>query len=170
MPLKITKEDYQRLSEIVTAYDTDERWYQYCRDALSFQRYAFDCLYKGGGTSFVVYNLYKYIDDDHILSALKRILKHRYTQANEILEWGSEFIPKDQWIDPTKEYTCGGHRVIGLHIKLHNSCAEEVTYPVKGSVVLREKPIKLDYRIWSLDGRADVCWGKGDNLVLADCT
>lgn len=68
-------------------------------------------------------------------------------------------------IDVTKRYTCGGKRVINLQIVTHNSCGERVTYPVKGSVVVREKPLKLDYRIWSLDGEADVVWHKGENLV-----
>lgn len=68
-------------------------------------------------------------------------------------------------VDITKKYTCGGKRVVGLQIVTHNSCGQQVTYPVKGSVVVREKPLKMEYRIWSLDGVADVVWGKGDNLV-----
>jgi hypothetical protein len=82
--------------------------------------------------------------------------------------WGTDIIPKDKWIDPSKEYTCSGKRVIGLKIELYVNYGgedHEVTYPVKGSVVVKEKPLKLDYRIWSLDGRADVTWGKGENLV-----
>lgn len=78
--------------------------------------------------------------------------------------WGTEVTPKDKHIDPAKKYTCGGKPVIGLEIVLHNSQGIEVTYPVKGSVVIKEKPLKLEYRIWSLDGRADVVWGKGENL------
>ena len=68
-------------------------------------------------------------------------------------------------IDITKKYTCGGKRVVALQIVTHNACGQKVTYPVKGSVVVREKPLKLEYRIWSIDGIADVVWGKGDNLV-----
>lgn len=70
-----------------------------------------------------------------------------------------------QEIDPNKEYTCGGRRVIGLCIVRQNELGNEVTYPVKGSVVVREKPLKLAYRIWSIHGEADVVWGKGDNLI-----
>jgi len=68
-------------------------------------------------------------------------------------------------IDVTKKYTCNGKPVIGLQIVTHNSAGREVTYPVKGSVLVREKPRKLEYRIWSIDGIADVVWGKGHNLV-----
>lgn len=67
-------------------------------------------------------------------------------------------------IDVTKNHTCGGKRVVGLQLVTHNSCGQPVTYPVKGSVVIREKPLKLEYRIWSIDGIADVVWGKGNNL------
>ena len=68
-------------------------------------------------------------------------------------------------IDPTKKYTCGGKRVVGLVIVRFNDCGNEVTYPVKGTVILREKPLKTEYRTWSIDGEADVVWHKGDNLV-----
>lgn len=80
--------------------------------------------------------------------------------------WGTTMVPKEQWIDPTRQYTCGGKRVIGLQITLHNSIGEEVTYPVSGSIVLKEKPWKTTYTGWSLDGRADVTWCKGDDLKL----
>jgi len=91
-----------------------------------------------------------------------KIVRHEMCKS-----WGSDVIPKDQWIDPTKKYTCGGHRVINLHIKLQNSSGQEVTYPVKGTVVLREKPWKTEYRIWSLNGKSDIVFGKGDDLVEA---
>jgi hypothetical protein len=72
-------------------------------------------------------------------------------------------------IDLSKKYTCGGKRVIGLKIELNVTFADgtehPVTYPVKGSVVVREKPLRLAYRIWSIEGKADVVWGKGHNLV-----
>ena len=63
-------------------------------------------------------------------------------------------------IDPTKKYTCGGCRVENISIN-HNP----VTYPVRGTIVLREKPRKTTYAIWSPDGIADVVWGKGHNLI-----
>jgi len=68
-------------------------------------------------------------------------------------------------IDLTKTYTCGGKRVLGLQIVRYNSAGNEVTYPVKGSVVICEKPFKTEYRIWSIDGIADVVWVKGSNLI-----
>jgi len=72
-------------------------------------------------------------------------------------------------IDLSKKYTCGGKRVINLKIELNVTYADgtehPVTYPVKGSVVVREKPFRCEYRIWSIDGKADVVWGKGNNLI-----
>ncbi|MCK5307115.1 MAG: hypothetical protein KAJ73_00755 [Zetaproteobacteria bacterium] len=77
--------------------------------------------------------------------------------------WGSEVIPKDQWIDPAKEYTSRGCRVVGLEIVLHNSNGKEVTYPVKGTIIIREKPLKTEYAIWALDGRNNVAFGPNGN-------
>lgn len=71
-------------------------------------------------------------------------------------------------IDVNKKYKCGGKTVIGLKIVERNMCGNLVTYPVKGSVVTCEKPFKTELRIWSIDGIADVVWGKGKNLELVE--
>jgi len=83
-------------------------------------------------------------------------------------KWGSEIIPKENWIDVSgdTEYTCGNKRVIGLQMVLHNSCGNEVTYPVKGEVIIREKPWKTEYRIWSLDGKSDIVFGDDNSKDL----
>ena len=74
-------------------------------------------------------------------------------------------------IDPTKEYrTKSGKRVISINIVTHNSCGGKVTYPVKGCIVVREKPWKTDYCIWSADGRYDVVWGNHSELDLVEVT
>ena len=93
--------------------------------------------------------------------------KAEYELANptpDLRNWGTTKFPKENWIDPKKNYLCGGYRVINISIKLHNDAGSEVTYPVKGTIVLREHPFKTKYAIWSLDGRADVVFGKGNNL------
>ncbi len=83
--------------------------------------------------------------------------------------WGTTNIPKKKWIDVTKTYkTRDGKTVENLQIVLHNSCGNEVTYPIKGTVVLKEKPIrKTEYRIWSLDGKKNIVFTdwKYDDLV-----
>jgi|GEM_PF-4045249 len=76
----------------------------------------------------------------------------------KIKPWGTSVIPKGEWIDPKKQYTCDGCRVIGLRIELYNSFGREVTYPVKGTVVLKEKPYKTKYCVWALDGAHNVVW------------
>ena len=75
-----------------------------------------------------------------------------------------------QRITMGRKYTCGGEEVVLHAITLHNSAGHPVTYPVKGSVVMRKgrKRPKLDYRISSIYGEADVVWGTGDNLVPAE--
>jgi hypothetical protein len=73
-------------------------------------------------------------------------------------------------IDFTKEYkTKSGKRVIGLYNIPYNSAGEKVTYPIKGSIVLSEKPFRTKYQIWSEDGKVDVVFGKNssEDLVLA---
>ncbi len=83
--------------------------------------------------------------------------------------WGSNVIPRDQWIDPNKTYqTRSGKEVIGLQIVMENSCGKEVTYPVKGSIAIKEKPLRLEYSTWSLDGRCDVVWGNNQELDLVE--
>jgi len=68
--------------------------------------------------------------------------------------WGTDVIPPENRIDLSKAYkTRDGKRVINLVIKLHNDAGHEVTFPVKGSIVVREKPFKSVYAIWTLDGR-----------------
>lgn len=83
-----------------------------------------------------------------------------YTKIDREIEKRKKESAKKPDIDINKEYTCNGKRVIGLQIVLKNSCGDMVTYPVKGSVVLREKPLKMGYSIWSIKGEKDVVWPK----------
>ena len=60
-----------------------------------------------------------------------------------------------------------GQRVVNLSYVPHNSIGGKVTYPIKGSIVRKEKPFKVEYAIWSEDGKQDVVWGNNtqDDLV-----
>ena len=83
--------------------------------------------------------------------------------------WGTDVIPKELWIDPTKSYTCGGNPVRDLRIVLHNGNGDEVTYPVKGTIRFVGFSRKKKNAIWSLDGRANVVWDDPyNNLVLVE--
>lgn len=85
--------------------------------------------------------------------------------------WGTDVIPKENWIDPEKTYkTRSGKEVIGLQIVLKNSCDKEVTYPVKGTIILKKKPLRTTYQIWSLDGKIDVVWDKENDFDLIEVT
>ncbi len=85
------------------------------------------------------------------------------TQVN----WGQAVILREDWIDPAKEYqTKSGFRVIDLSIQLENSNGSEVTFPVKGSIVTKEKPLQVTYHIWTLDGRSSVMAASQKDLVL----
>lgn len=72
-------------------------------------------------------------------------------------------------IDTMKKYkTRSGKKVINLAIIEKNGNSQAVTYPVKGSIVVREKPLKLAYAIWSSEGISDVIWGKHSDLDLVE--
>jgi len=67
-------------------------------------------------------------------------------------------------IDITKPITTrNGKRIVGLTRVPMNSNGELVTYPLKGSIVIREKPRKYEYCIWSDNGEYDVVWGNNKN-------
>ena len=93
--------------------------------------------------------------------------KIKLTPSPEGVGWGTTNTPKEQWIDVNKTYkTRDGKRVEGLHIVLHNCCGHEVTYPVKGSIILKEKPRKTEFAIWSLDGKKNIVFTDGKNHDL----
>lgn len=73
------------------------------------------------------------------------------------VNWGTTNIPPEEWIDVDRPYrTRDGKMVINLNRVLHNSTGNEVTFPVKGTVVVREKPLRTEFHVWTLDGRADL--------------
>ena len=62
-------------------------------------------------------------------------------------------------IDITKKWmTREGKIVVNLNYTPLNSCGNKVTYPIKGTIILRDKPLKTTYAIWSEDGISDVVW------------
>jgi hypothetical protein len=72
-------------------------------------------------------------------------------------------------IDITKTYkTVSGKRVINLSYVPFNSNGDKATYPIKGTIIVREKPLKKKYYIWSEDGIGDVVLNSelNNNLVL----
>ena len=77
-------------------------------------------------------------------------------KAPEGVGWGTTNTPKSKRIDPNKAYRTRRHQlIIGLEIQLANSNGNEVTFPVKGSVVMG-KGKKPMYTIWTLDGKHDL--------------
>lgn len=68
-------------------------------------------------------------------------------------------------IDPNKKYTCNGNPVENIRIVLHNSNGDEVTYPVKGSIVHTSKSGRksYEYAIWSLDGKSNIVFPNPEN-------
>jgi len=54
--------------------------------------------------------------------------------------------------------TKSGKRVINLQYVPLNGIGNEVTFPIKGTIVLREKPFKTTYNVWTKDGLNDPVW------------
>ena len=72
--------------------------------------------------------------------------------------WGKDVIPKEFWIDVSKKYvTRSGLNIENIQIIMENSNGNEVTFPVKGTLVTKRdgKKDKRSYEIWTLDGRKD---------------
>lgn len=72
--MKITREHLEVMTKAIAPLDTEERRNAYREQKLSDTRYRFDLLYRSGLTLFVCDTLYKYVDDTHIATALKRIV------------------------------------------------------------------------------------------------
>jgi len=72
--VKITREHLQILENAIKPLDTKEQRKPYLDNGLSDTRYRFDLLYRCGLTLWVCDTLYKYVDDTHIATALKRIV------------------------------------------------------------------------------------------------
>ena len=78
---------------------------------------------------------------------------------NMLKSWGLDIIPKNLQIDKLKKYkTLDGNKVVITDVKIYNSNNLEVTFPVKGYIILKNKNKKdeLIHTTWTLDGRVDV--------------
>jgi len=89
--------------------------------------------------------------------------------SNMKQNWGKEVIPERFWINPSKTYkTRYGYKVSNIHVVITND-KNEVTYPIKATIhipSLNGKGEKLEYHIWTLDGRSNINNSKDDlNLV-----
>jgi hypothetical protein len=85
--------------------------------------------------------------------------------VSRVEKWIAQGCPQ---VDPSLTYkTRSGKRLIRLNLTCWNSAGSLVTYPVKASVVLKEKPLKLGYMIWSIEGKRNVMQESEDDLVLS---
>ncbi len=77
--MKIKPEHYKHIRDTIAAnVNMPELYDSILADGIykDFgKRYRWDCLYKAGLTTWVCDNLYSYMDDDHLDTALKAIVK-----------------------------------------------------------------------------------------------
>jgi hypothetical protein len=72
--MKITREHFQILESAIKPLDTEERRESYRKGGASDTRYRFDLLWTSKLEVWVYETLYKYVNDTHIETALKRII------------------------------------------------------------------------------------------------
>ena len=72
--MKIQASHYGHLAAAVTPLDTAERRAAYVAAGLSDKRYHWDLTYAAGLTPWICSTLYPYLNDDHIDTALRRII------------------------------------------------------------------------------------------------
>jgi len=74
MKMKIKKEDYQKLEEMIIAsgLNTPENKKIWMEAGLSDTRWVWDLAHGAKATSYIC-SLYGYLDDSHITTALKKI-------------------------------------------------------------------------------------------------
>lgn len=73
--MKIKPEHLQTLVDNLAPFDTDELRSQYKAQGLSDKRYRWDLTYLSNSTRFICDVLYEYMDDNHLDTALRKIVK-----------------------------------------------------------------------------------------------
>jgi len=75
--MKITTEHYEALSALVSHHYTKLTAAQYRDAGLSYQRFLHDSLFNSKASIWICDNLYPYMNDDHLETALRRIARER---------------------------------------------------------------------------------------------
>jgi hypothetical protein len=73
--MKITNEHLATMAAMVQPLDTPEKRGAYRAQNLTDKRYRWDLAYMAGCTRFICDALYPYLDDSHIDTALRSIVK-----------------------------------------------------------------------------------------------
>jgi hypothetical protein len=73
--MKIKLEHLKTLATSIQPFDTDELRSQYKAQGLSDKRYRWDLTYLANSTRFICDVLYEYMDDSHVDTALRKIVK-----------------------------------------------------------------------------------------------
>ena len=64
--------------------------------------------------------------------------------------------------------TKSGKRVVALSRIPFNSAGNKVTFPIKGTIVVNEKPLRTVFNIWTDDGINDPVMGYHSDLDLVN--
>lgn len=72
--MKMKKEHFDYIAEKIGALDTPALRAAYRDAGLSLKRYQWDITYQVGLTTYICDELYQYLNDEHIQTALNRII------------------------------------------------------------------------------------------------
>lgn len=73
--MKMQTAHFDHIAAKIAELDTPELRAAYRDAGLSLKRYQWDITYQVGLTTYICDTLYKYLNDDHIQTALNRIIK-----------------------------------------------------------------------------------------------
>lgn len=73
--MKMTREHFDQLAAMLRPHDTGFHRDRYAAAGHSTRRYQWDLVRHAGAMSFICDALYQYLNDDHIQTALNRIVK-----------------------------------------------------------------------------------------------
>ena len=73
--MKMTKQHFDHIAEKIGALDTPALRAAYRNAGLSLKRYQWDVAYQVGLTAYICDTLYPYMNDEHIQTALNRIIR-----------------------------------------------------------------------------------------------
>ena len=73
--MKMSKEHYAYIAEKIDTLDSPYLRGVYRNAGLSLKRYQWDVIYQVGLTAYICDTLYPYLNDEHIQTALNRIIR-----------------------------------------------------------------------------------------------
>jgi hypothetical protein len=72
--MKMKFEHFEFIKNAVQPFDTDQKRKEYALASFTHKRYRWDIVYEARLSTWICDNLYSYLNDDHIDTALRKIV------------------------------------------------------------------------------------------------